>query len=115
MKHALARKPRTMSEKTRAFLALRGDVFPREGDLGIFSEGFSGIIDAEFSDDKQRTVEVRRVSATGLRIWTRFVHPEGQRRYGEGMLEHLWKRSENDVYTSSGFHAPIGEIRFRRY
>jgi len=106
-------KPRTMSEKTRAFLALRGDVYPREGDFGIFSEGFAGIIDAEFIDDKERTVEVRRVSATGHRIWTRFVHPDGQRRFGEGMLEHRWLRSENYVYYSTGSNAPIGEVRFR--
>ena len=104
--------PRTMSEKTRAFLALRGDVFPRVGDRGIFSPGFEEI-DAVFSDDEQRTVEVMRVSATGATIWARFVHPEGQRSFGSGMTTHRWSRSENMIYYGAGTHAPFGELRFR--
>jgi len=82
-------KPRTMSEKTRAFLAIQGQVFPRVGDRGLFSEGFAGI-DAEFSDDNERVVEVLRLSATGHTLWGRFVHPIGQQRFGEGRSIQRW-------------------------
>ena len=101
-----------MSDKTRAFLALAGHVYPREGDRGIFSAGVVGLKDAEFSDDQERTVEVLRVSARGHVIWTRFLHPEGQRRYGEGMLRHRWLRDGAHMYYSTGSQAPIGQVYF---
>lgn len=115
---------RTMSERMRAFLALAGQVYPREGDTGTYYGGpsddklrairaLSAGIDAEFSDDHERTVEVLRVSARGHVIWTRFLHHEGQRRYGEGMLRHRWLRDGAHVYYSTGSHAPIGGVYFR--
>lgn len=117
MRYVPVTKSKTMSQRTRAFLALAGKVYPREGDRGIFSAGNVGLVsgrDATFSDDDERTVEVLRVSARGHVIWTRFLHPEGQRRYGEGMLEHRWLRDGAHMYYSTGSHAPIGQVFFDR-
>ncbi len=101
-----------MSEKTRAFRALGGDVFPRVGDRGIYSPGIQRI-DAEFSDDSERTVEVERVSATGATIWTRFVQPAGHQRYAVGHMPHRWSRGPSGIYWGNGTRAPLGELRFQ--
>ena len=99
-----------MSDRQRAFQALRGEHrVPRVGDRAIFNPGF-GLIDAEFGDDDIRTVEVLRVSASGKTIWTRFVRPEGRKEHGRGVEPQRWKRGEAAYYWS---YTPFGELRFR--
>lgn len=108
----MTKASRTLSEKQRAFLALRGEVFPRVGDRAVYTVG-SGV-DADYSDDAERTVEVVRVSQTGATIWTRFVCPAGQQRYGENRpTPHRWSRAAAGVYYSGGILAPYGELRFQ--
>ena len=103
---------RTLSEKQRAFHALKGDVYPRVGDRGIFSEGFGPTIDAAFEDDVVRTVEVLRVSESGKTIWTRFVHPDGYVQYGRGREPQRWLRGAGDGVFYWG-QEPFGEVKFR--
>jgi hypothetical protein len=107
-----------MSEKRRAFLALRGEFVPRVGERAVYSDGFVRIIIADFADDAERTVEVVRVSLTGDTVWTRFVKRRAQRAYGKGLAPpHRWRRAkgygfDGRVYYNYGTQSPLGELRF---
>jgi hypothetical protein len=99
-----------MSEKKRAFLALRGDVFPRIGDRGTYH---GGIPDDLITTDVERTVEIVRLSASGTTIWTRFLYAKGQLEHGDGQQSHRWARKTNHVYIGNGFSGPVGKVTFR--
>lgn len=103
---------RTMSENRRAFLALLGETYPRAGDRAICFEDNHRGIDAEFSDDLSRTVEVTRVSETGATIWTRFICPVGQRRFGVGLPLHRWIRIADGYYRAMHKRPLPGNLSF---
>lgn len=98
-----------MSEKKRAFFALRGDVFPRIGDRGTYH---GGVADDAATTDVERTVEVVRLSASGTTVWTRFLYTKGQLEHGDGQLLHRWVRETNHVYAGNGFSGPVGTVTF---
>lgn len=75
------RKPRSISERRRAFLALQGERLPLIGERGKWSGPGP-------ENRWPRAVEVVRVSASGRTIWTRFVTAESRRRYGSNT--HRW-------------------------
>jgi len=104
--------PRTMSERKRALLALAGVLFPRVGDCGVYH---GGVADDAVTTDEERTVEVLRLSASGVTIWTRFVHAKGMRVHGEGRTVHRWVRlrEQAKVYVSNGTYGPVGTATFR--
>lgn len=98
-----------MSEARRALFALGGVVFPKAGDVGIYSVRFelTGFRFVEF-DESYRSVVVLRVSKSGSTIWTRFTHVEAQSRYGAGI--HEWRREADRLYYRR--KDPKGGVRF---
>lgn len=100
---------RTLSERRRAFLAIGGVVFPRVGEVGLYSVRFvlldSRLVDV---DEAYRGVVVVRVSQSGATIWARFAHPEGQGRFGAAI--YAWRRTQYGIYTR--VEEPRGSVRF---
>ena len=80
--------PETVSDKKRAFDALRGITYPRVGQRGRWT----GTRYLPWGGMKPATavVEVVRISATGKTLWTRFVSQKSTQRYGAG--PHRWER-----------------------
>lgn len=95
-------KPPTMSEKKRAFHALEGQLFPTVGQRARWRE-----VNVK---QKPRVVEVVRVSASGLTIWTRFPGPRSRLRYGEHV--NRWERWEGSAPGHPfGLYRSCGERR----
>lgn len=72
------RHARTLSEKKRAFLALRGELFPRVGQVGELRSPDLPDSTERWGDEPQDVV-VERLSASGQTIWTRMLLPDGER------------------------------------
>ncbi len=99
---------RTMSERTRAFEALKGVRYPTVGERAQWS-------DIRYDHWVRFTLVVVRVSASGKTVWTRFVAGTWETfRYGRG--PHRWERWAGDSrYRASAWNrdgAPTGVLCF---
>lgn len=107
---------RSMSEQQRVLLALQGRRFPREGDIGLFTELI------RLGNTRAR-VTVVRVSPTGQTIWTRFT--ENARRRLHNWVDEVnrwWRVPDDDFFRfndmplyragRNSIYAPPGEISF---
>ena len=91
-----------MSKKRRAFLALCGNTYPREGDT-VWWDPTLAVHDRTL---KLVPMVVERISRSGESIWTRFRNSEWQRRYGGGL--YRWAISstlhgQSVVYRSTSY------------
>jgi len=87
------RKSRTMSENRRAFLALRGELFPHVGKIGQMR-----IPSVFFTADIQWPVIVEKVSVNGKTIWTRLLPPYGRQ---VARLERFYRVQDDASRPSS--------------
>ena len=105
-----------MSERQRVLLALQGKHFPREGDIGLFTEL------SRLGNTRAR-VTVVRVSPTGQTIWTRFTENARQKLHNwVDETNRWWRVADDDLFRfndaplyragSDSIHAPPGEISF---
>ena len=100
---------RGMSERRRAFLALKGERFPQVRERGWWSGPRS-----ELSRRSPRgVVEVVRLSGSGKTIWTRFVSARSRKRFGEDI--HQWwllGRSEHNIAYCAFGNSLYGTVTF---
>jgi hypothetical protein len=109
-----------MSERQRAFQALRGVRCPHVGDKAWWR----GPLTVETPRNRSLKVSGRsrprakvvvlRVSASGHTIWTRFASVAQREKHGAE--EHRWtlmyRNEESMLYGSHGSAAPLGTVYF---